>query len=929
MLARNASLLAFIAVLGSAVFVTSCAKPATVTTSCTSSQLTCGGSCVNAQTDPQNCGSCGKMCGNGSTCQGGACVCASGYVSCSGACVVSNMQHCGNSCTACASGDVCNADGTCSSTCTSGTKCSDNTCSSSTNPMDCGTCGNACPSGESCISGSCSCGSATQMYCSGTCVDITSTTNCGSCGNKCGAGQTCSNGSCTGSTTGTGGTGTGTGGTGTGTGGTGTGTGGTGTGTGGSGTGTGGTGTGTGGSPGTGGTGTGTGGSGTGTGGTGSGTRACAPASANVLSDFEEGTATGSIMIQQGTPARTGYWYVYYPGSPAAIMSGESQTPARSDGPIMQAAATDVPPGDTAACDKFALHSTGSGFGTAPNNYAGFGASFSPTAPGSQVKNKYDLSSYTGIKFNIKSGSGTPPPLFFEMLTADNQPTTSGGTAATTTIDLYNSRGEMLATPWIGTTISTTWQTVTVPFGTLIPRWVPAVGSGMVCPAAGSGVPKCQAPAFNPANVLALQFSFYQDPGFSVASSSTAGTYDIWVDDVQLTTDDSGLPAQTGYPLSTATAGSATVVGSCTKPKTANGKPADGKYLVTAYNEWKKTFANNGAGPVIRPENGNDTVSEGIAYGMLIAVNMNDKTTFDNLYTYWKGHMVSGTGTAGLMTWCQPAGSNSCSSTGGSATDADEDAAFALIQAGKVFGGTYASDAAGLISQIWAKDIDSTNNLPSYGSNSGNSTTSAPTNPSYFAPAYYRVFATIDSGHAWGTVATNSLNAINALAGTNGLVPAWCTNKCTAAGSGGIYQQDTIYQYDAHRVPMRVGLDYCWNATANAKTYTDKITNFFATNANAGLNGIGRIFDLYSANGTAASGAAPNSASIIGTAAVGAMASPSAAGSFLNDAYQGVFDMVTRGKLAPADTTGKTPYSYYNATVGMLTLLMMTGNFSH
>ncbi len=443
----------------------------------------------------------------------------------------------------------------------------------------------------------------------------------------------------------------------------------------------------------------------------------------------------------------------------------------------------------------------------------------------------------------------------------------------------------------------------------------------MVCPAAGSGVPKCQAPAFNPANVLALQFSFYQDPGFSVASSSTAGTYDIWVDDVQLVSDESGLPTQTGFPLSTA--GS---VGSCTKPK-----GADGKFLVTAYNEWKKTFANNGSGPVIRPENGNDTVSEGIAYGMLIAVNMNDKTTFDSLYSYWKSKKGAGSGTAGLMTWCIPAGSNSCSSSGGSATDADEDAAFALIQAGKVFGGTYASDAAGLISDIWAKDIDSANNLPTYGSNSGNSTTASnsPTNPSYFAPAYYRVFATIDSGHPWGTVATNSLNAINSLAGTNGLVPAWCTNKCTAAGSGGLYQQDTIYQYDAHRVPMRVGLDYCWNATAAAKTYTDKVTNFFATNTNAGLNGIGRIFDLYSANGTAASGAAPNSASIIGTAAVGAMASPSAAGSFLNDAYQGVFDMVTRGKLAPADTSGKTPYSYYNATVGMLTLLMMTGNFSH
>ena len=138
MLARTASLFVLVVALGSGLFFAGCAKPATSTTSCSSGQLMCGDSCVNVQTDPQNCGSCGKSCGNGSSCQGGSCSCSSGYVSCAGSCVASNTQHCGNNCTACASGEVCNNDGSCSSTCTSGTKCSDNTCSSSTNPMDCG-----------------------------------------------------------------------------------------------------------------------------------------------------------------------------------------------------------------------------------------------------------------------------------------------------------------------------------------------------------------------------------------------------------------------------------------------------------------------------------------------------------------------------------------------------------------------------------------------------------------------------------------------------------------------------------------------------------------------------------------------------------------------------------------------------------------------
>src|SRR5450755_3614391 len=233
MLARNASLLALVAAIGSAVFVAGCAKPATVTgTTCSSDQLECNGTCINVQMDSQNCGACGNSCGSGSSCQAGKCSCTSGFVSCGGSCVASNAQHCGSSCTACSGSDVCNSDGTCSSTCSTGTKCTDGACSSNTNSADCGTCGNACTGGTTCVSGSCSCGSSSQSLCNGSCVDITTTTNCGSCGNKCGAGQTCSNGSCVGGGTGTGGRGTGTGGTGTGTGGTGTGTGGA-TGTGG------------------------------------------------------------------------------------------------------------------------------------------------------------------------------------------------------------------------------------------------------------------------------------------------------------------------------------------------------------------------------------------------------------------------------------------------------------------------------------------------------------------------------------------------------------------------------------------------------------------------------------------------------------------------------------------------------------------------
>src|SRR5580692_2129537 len=375
MVSRTISFLACVALLGSALFMAGCAKPASGTgPTCTSGQLECSGTCINVQTDSQNCGACGKTCGSGSSCQSGACTCTSGFVSCGGSCVASNAQHCGSSCSACTGTDVCDSDGTCSSTCSSGSKCSDGACSSNTNSADCGTCGNACTGGSTCVNGSCSCGTSSQMVCNGSCVDITTTTNCGSCGNKCGTGQSCSNGNCVG-----------------------------------------------GGS---------TGGS-TGTGGTSPG--ACA-ATATVISDFEEGS-TGIVTPQGG---RQGWWYVF---SDATNNAGMSPAASATSG-ITSAMMSSSDP-NYAMCDHWdmevkttAAHTTwGAGFGTSLDQILP-----PPTSTTAKTKNPYDVTAYSGISFNIKSASGTAPPVWFELAMLNNQPQpdgtiktsdgTSGGTAS-------------------------------------------------------------------------------------------------------------------------------------------------------------------------------------------------------------------------------------------------------------------------------------------------------------------------------------------------------------------------------------------------------------------------------------------------------------------------------------------------------------------
>jgi endo-1,4-beta-D-glucanase Y len=600
-------------------------------------------------------------------------------------------------------------------------------------------------------------------------------------------------------------------------------------------------------------------------------------------------------MVNQGTPARTGQFYVY------ADPSQTNQTPP-AVGPIAVAAApSDDSPVAPATCNDFALHSTASNY----TQYVGVGGFFVST------KATYDLTGYDGVEFKVKTGSSTQP-VYFELLTTDSEPALvpatgagwPGGTAASANVDQYNHRGQLISN------ITTSWQTEHVPFSLLIPHWQPSPGS--------SGCPSpsfCQAPAYNPAHSVGLTLSVY------VPDFATTGSYDLWVDDITLYKDPAGTYLTPPNPPDGVSAASFKdgALGSCTKPTNAAGK-----YLQFAYKNWYSRFVTpSGSGlRVQRPENNNDSVSEGTAYGMLIAVYMNDQALFSGLWTYWQQNETAGN----LETWNNTGGQ-------GSATDADQDAAFALIEAGKRWANpSYTSAGTTMVQNIWTHEIDPSSHLPRGGSNYTGTTGSGDlndTNPSYFAPAYYPTFKAVDSGHAWtgsNSVSTAVYAALNTLAnGTTGLVPAWCSNNCTAVGSNGA-ATDGIYQYDAHRVPWRVGLDYCWNGTASAKTFLTKISAFFAGIADSsGANGggLGRLVDLYNLSGTTAS-TAPNSMSLIGSAAVGAMSGSNA--SFVNSAWQILLDGENRATLDVAKAGSQSGYSYYNATVGLLTLLSLSGN---
>ncbi len=389
--------------------------------------------------------------------------------------------------------------------------------------------------------------------------------------------------------------------------------------------------------------------------------------------------------------------------------------------------------------------------------------------------------------------------------------------------------------------------------------------------------------------------------------------------------------------------------GSCIYPTAYNNND-----VMTAYAKWKADLvvSDPGAGGFQRVQRTssdglgspsgatplNSTVSEGIGYGLIIAVYMGDHTLFDNLWKYEQLH----TDPNGLMNWVVDANGKapvvSGQPEGGAATDADEDMAWALVMADKQWGSAgalnYANLAKTQIQNIWNHEVYQSKLAGPGDSWPGDLFNSI--NISYFAPAYYRVFKKVDtdSTHNWdavtqtvydtifcdkaGTMFCNALNTSNKNT-TNGLVPAWCTSTGGAASG-----QPYSYQYDACRTPFRIGVDWCLNsmsasgaATAinpsRAQSYVGLTTSFFS-----GV-GAANIVDGYNIDGTVASGANPvskgQSAAFLGPAGVGAMGTTSAQ-AFLDATY----NLVKGDNLFVGG-------EYYDSSWTVMSLLAMTGNF--
>jgi len=314
----------------------------------------------------------------------------------------------------------------------------------------------------------------------------------------------------------------------------------------------------------------------------------------------------------------------------------------------------------------------------------------------------------------------------------------------------------------------------------------------------------------------------------------------------------------------------------------------------------------------------NSTVSEGIAYGMLIAVMLDDQALFDGLF----GYALEFLNARGLMCWyVAPDGAMALGS--GAASDADEDMAWALVMAHRQWGGrgafgeSYLAHARRFIERIWQHEVD--RDAYPHLFKPGDEWRANVFNPSYFAPNQYRVFGEVSGNRAgWQRVVDRGYDAVeaslNPASGNqqNGLVPAWC--DAAGAPLEAFPGAETNYQTDSARLPFRLGLDFAFYRDERARAYVARTSAFFAA---LGADSIGDGYELDGRPRPDRKTVQPNpgSAVFVGSAAVGAMHSPAYA-SFVEAAYL----RLRTGRLLARSR-------YYNHCWTVLSLLVLSGNF--
>ncbi len=233
------------------------------------------------------------------------------------------------------------------------------------------------------------------------------------------------------------------------------------------------------------------------------------------------------------------------------------------------------------------------------------------------------------------------------------------------------------------------------------------------------------------------------------------------------------------------------------------------------------------SGERVQSANYGGTITEGQSYALLKSVWMDDPATFAKVWQWTRQNMQRHQDHLFGWRWGQRSDGAWGLMDDNNATDADEDIAYALLQAGERWHQPqYIQSARLIIADLWKTAV-----IPVHGHLYFSPGTWEAfrqeyftLNPSYFAPYVYRKFARYDLPHAqgWNQLAQDiypTLEACSNLTVTK-LPPNWCavTSKGSIIFSDKQGEGARDFSYDAFRVFWRMGMDAGLGSPA-AKAY--------------------------------------------------------------------------------------------------------------
>jgi oligosaccharide reducing-end xylanase len=313
-----------------------------------------------------------------------------------------------------------------------------------------------------------------------------------------------------------------------------------------------------------------------------------------------------------------------------------------------------------------------------------------------------------------------------------------------------------------------------------------------------------------------------------------------------------------------------------------------------------------------------DVRSEGMSYGMMIAVQLDKKEEFDRLWKWTKTYMYQDDGPyQGYFAWHTTFEGEQLDAN--PASDGEEWFAMALLFASARWGDgegifDYRAQAQEILDVMLHKE-DTKSDLATNMFNLEHKQVvfvprigpvSSFTDPSYHLPAYYELWArwAERDNEFWAEAAQVSREHFkNAAHPETGLMPDYANFDGTPHGT----DEHKDFRFDAFRTLSNVAVDYAWFAADPWQVeQSNRVLNFLAS------QGMDSYPNQYALDGKPLSG--DHSTGLVSTAAVAALAADRATG---EPFVQALWDtQIPSGQ-----------WRYYNGLLYMFGLLHVSGNF--